>query len=303
MHRALTMEDPERRFRMQRLRKRVREWTVHEWVRQFDEALTLVTAENAAWHRTMSITEEARKRIHTAPTLVLVLDYDGTLVPFAPTPELAFPDPELLSLLKQLIKRPGTEVHVASGRDRFTLEKWLGHLNLAIHAEHGFWNRPRGSSVWTAATKVTEGWREKARAIMEEFAARTPGALVEEKTASLCWHFRRCEPEFASMQERELRLHLAELFRNHAVEVLRGSKIVELRQIGVHKGLILSRLEADLETDSCLVAIGDDTTDEDMFSNLPANGIGIHVGAGLSRAAFRLGNPTAVREFLKGLLK
>ena len=303
MHRALTMEEPERRFRMQRLRKRVREWTVHEWVRQFDEAFTQVTAENAAWHRTTSITDEVRKRIHTAPTLVLVLDYDGTLVPFAPTPELAFPDAELLSLLTQLTQRPGTEVHVASGRDRFTLEKWLGHLNLAIHAEHGFWNRARGSSDWAAAGKVTEGWRDKARAIMEEFAARTPGSLVEEKTASLCWHFRRCEPEFASMQERELRLHLAELFRNHAVEVLRGSKIVELRQIGVHKGLILSRLEADLETDSCLVAIGDDTTDEDMFANLPENGIGIHVGAGLSRAPFRLADHFAVRKFLQELVK
>ncbi|MEZ0274206.1 MAG: trehalose-phosphatase, partial [Roseimicrobium sp.] len=77
----------------------------------------------------------------------------------------------------------------------------------------------------------------------------------------------------------------------------------ELRQIGVHKGLILSRLEADLETDSCLVAIGDDTTDEDMFANLPENGIGIHVGAGLSRAAFRLADHSAVRKFLQELVK
>ncbi|QIF05649.1 bifunctional alpha,alpha-trehalose-phosphate synthase (UDP-forming)/trehalose-phosphatase [Roseimicrobium sp. ORNL1] len=302
MHRALTMEEPERRFRMQRLRKRVRDWTVHEWVRQFDQALTLVTTENAAWHRTTSITEEVRKRIHTSKRLVLVLDYDGTLVPFASTPELAIPDPALLELLQKLTRRPGTEVHVASGRDRHTLEKWLGHLKLAIHAEHGFWSRARGSTEWAAAAKVTEGWREKARAIMEEFAARTPGALVEEKTASLCWHFRRCEPVFASMQERELRLHLAELFRNHAVEVLRGSKIVELRQIGVHKGLILSRLESSLEADTCLVAIGDDTTDEDMFANLSGQGIGIHVGARLSRAPFRLADPTAVRGFLASLV-
>lgn len=303
MHRALTMEEPERQFRMQRLRKRVREWTVHEWVRQFDKALTQVTAENAAWHRTMSITDGATTRIHSARKLVLVLDYDGTLVSFAPTPELAAPDATLLELLEKLTQRPDTEVHIASGRDRRTLEKWLGHLKLALHAEHGYWNRPRGSSDWVAAAKVTEGWREKARAIMEEFAARTPGALVEEKTASLCWHFRRCEPVFASMQERELRLHLAELFRNHAVEVLRGSKIVELRQIGIHKGLILSHLESEMDPDTCLVAIGDDTTDEDMFANLPENGVGIHVGAGLSRAPFRLADPQAVREFLQELVR
>jgi trehalose 6-phosphate synthase/phosphatase len=87
------------------------------------------------------------------------------------------------------------------------------------------------------------------------------------------------------------------------VEVLRGSKIVELRQIGVHKGLILSRLESSLDADTCLVAIGDDTTDEDMFANLTGQGIGIHVGTRLSRAPFRLADPVAVRGFLQDLLK
>jgi trehalose 6-phosphate synthase/phosphatase len=78
---------------------------------------------------------------------------------------------------------------------------------------------------------------------------------------------------------------------------------VELRQIGIHKGLILTHLESDMDPDTCLVAIGDDTTDEDMFANLPENGVGIHVGAGLSRAPFRLADPEAVRELLQELVR
>lgn len=301
IHRALTMGEQERRFRMQRLRKRVRDWTVHDWVRQFDDAFTSAIEQNKAWLRTSTLNAETIARIKAAPHLTLVLDYDGTLVPFAPTPELATPDAELMKLLHALIARPGTEVNLASGRDRSTLEQWFGELDVGLHAEHGFWSRLRGSSLWTAAGKLSEGWYDKARTIMEEFAARTPGALVEEKTTSLCWHFRRCEPEFARMQERELRMHLADLFRNHPVEVLRGAKVVELRQLGIHKGVVITSLVEQAPASSCLVALGDDTTDEDMFSRLPASGIGIKVGAGLSRASYRLGDPGAVRAFLRVL--
>ena len=72
-------------------------------------------------------------RLQAAPGLFLLLDYDGTLVPFAPTPDLAEPDDELILLLQELAARPLTEVHVVSGRSRETLERWLGALPIAPH--------------------------------------------------------------------------------------------------------------------------------------------------------------------------
>jgi trehalose 6-phosphate synthase/phosphatase len=65
------------------------------------------------------------------PGLFLLLDYDGTLVPFAPTPDLAEPDDKLILLLQELAARPLTEVHMVSGRSRETLERWLGALPTA----------------------------------------------------------------------------------------------------------------------------------------------------------------------------
>src|SRR5262245_12510866 len=67
-------------------------------------------------------------RLRVAPARVLLLDYDGTLVPFAQTPDLACPDDELLALLRALGASPGTDVHVVSGRSRQSLEQWLGAL-------------------------------------------------------------------------------------------------------------------------------------------------------------------------------
>jgi trehalose 6-phosphate synthase/phosphatase len=87
--------------------------------------------------------ETLAARLEAAPVLVLLLDYAGTLVPFAPTPELAEPDVELIALLRGLAARPDTEIHIVSGRTPETLERWLGALPIGLHAEHGFLSRPR----------------------------------------------------------------------------------------------------------------------------------------------------------------
>ena len=63
-----------------------------------------------------------------------------------------------------------------------------------------------------------------------------PGALLEEKEFSLAWHFRRADPEQASLRARELLDDLAGYTRNIDVQVLEGNKVVEVRNTGVNKG-------------------------------------------------------------------
>src|SRR5439155_1435527 len=75
-------------------------------------------------------------------------------------------------------------------------------------------------------------WRERALAILEQAAARTPGSLVEHKTVSLAWHYRMADPEFGAAQANELRLHLTELLSNLPVEIVAGAKMIEVRPHG-----------------------------------------------------------------------
>jgi len=299
LHTALLMPEEEQRFRMTRLRRRVRKWTVHTWAAAFERSFQQAVEQNQKMRDSLALPAVEIARMKTAEHLILILDYDGTLVPFASQPEFAPPDRELLDLLKKLTARPQTEVHVASGRDRYSLSQWFAGVEVTLHAEHGLWGRPAGKKEWLCKATLNNEWKEKAHEIMEDFAARTPGAFVEEKTAALCWHFRRCDPEFAEFQERELRLHLGDIFSNQPVEVLRGSKIVELRQQGVHKGLIVTSVMETAPPGALVVAIGDDATDEDMFRHLPERGIGIHVGVQSSSAAYSLPSHHAVRALLK----
>jgi trehalose 6-phosphate synthase/phosphatase len=86
------------------------------------------------------------------------------------------------------------------------------------------------------------------------------------------------------------------------VEVLSGSKVIEIRQQGINKGAVASRLVAAIEPQTVVVAMGDDRTDEDLFTALPATAFTIHVGPQPSRARYRINDPAAARRLLEKLL-
>lgn len=303
LRQAILMPPDEQRARMVPLRRRIREADVHAWVRGFVAALDAAAArppdETAEENPP---TEEEIAQMHSARRLHLLLDYDGTLVPFAARPELATPDADLIELLTALTSHPRLSVHILSGRNRTLLDEWFGHLPIGLHAEHGLRSRMPGGE-WRANAVVSQGWKERIRPVLEQFAVRTPGAFVEEKEAALCWHYRLADPELGQTQSRELTLHLTSFLANLPVEVMPGHRIVEVRQHGVNKGIVLPAILASIITspEEFVVALGDDRTDEDLFAALPEHCVGIKVGSGPTLATRRLRDHEAVRAFLRDL--
>ena len=301
--RALAMEQDERRARLAPLRERVATFDVHRWVSSFLEQLERVT-EPAA--RALSPTggeaalrEELTRSLERNDELLLLLDYDGTLVPFTPTPELARPDAALLHLLRSLAGRPETEVHIVSGRSREALEQWVGSLRLWLHAEHGFWSRAPGEAEWTPAADIHGTWREPVLAILRDITARTPGSLIEVKAVAIAWHYRLADLETGARRANELRIHLNQLLSNQPVEILAGNRVLEIRPYGVHKGRIIPPMSPEREARTTILAIGDDRTDEDLFASLPPDAISARVGPGATRARYRLEGTAAVRALLQ----
>ncbi|MDQ3136045.1 MAG: trehalose-phosphatase, partial [Gemmatimonadota bacterium] len=288
------------------LRTRVQTFDVHRWVASFLEQLAEVTpaasrpglpAGGGAARR------ELHQRLMDTDSLLLLLDYDGTLVPFTPTPDLARPDREVLALLRALAARPETTVHLVSGRPQDILEEWLGHLPIWLHAEHGFLSRDPDTREWVPAAELGGSWREPVLAILRETTQRTPGSLVEVKAAALAWHYRLADQETGARRANELRLHLNQLLSNQPVEILPGNRVIEIRPYGVHKGRIVPQLSPERQAATAIVAIGDDRTDEDLFNALPPEAITIRVGSGTTRARFRLDGVVGVRQLLRSLLE
>jgi trehalose 6-phosphate synthase/phosphatase len=229
----------------------------------------------------------------------LLLDYDGTLVPFVEDPKLARPDQEVLGLLGGLAAGAGNEVVIISGRPRRDLEEWFGAIPVALVAEHGVWLRPRGGE-WRMLRAMTADWKERVRPILQVYVDRLPGALLEEKEFSLAWHYRRADPELASRRARELLDALAGFTRDIDVQVLEGNKVLEVRNTGVSKGKTAMEWLAGLGAEFIL-AIGDDWTDEDLFRALPPTAYSVRVGLVNTAARYYLSNHSAVRRVLRVL--
>jgi trehalose 6-phosphate synthase/phosphatase len=234
-----------------------------------------------------------------AERVVLLLDYDGTLVPLAPLPHMAVPDRELKDLLRMLAMAPGVALHLVSGRPREWLAEWFDEVPLTLWAEHAFWHRPLGGD-WQPAARVSTDWMAGVTPILEQFTATTPGSLVEKKSVSLAWHYRQAEREFGSRQARRLLMLLGDTLSNQPLEVLKGHKVIEVRCRGINKAAVAQALPSHIG--SAILAAGDDRTDEDLFGALPESAVTICVGSGPSGARCRLADYRAVRRLLAGVL-
>jgi trehalose 6-phosphate synthase/phosphatase len=283
---------------------RVASQDVHRWVDSFLHALSepIPMLQTPTGVNGSARAESVLPVLLAARRLVLVLDYDGTLVPLAPSPEQAVPDDELRELLRRLATRRRTEVHILSGRTTGFLERWFGDLPVHLHAEHGSFTRRAGRGRWQRRDHPHPDWQEAVRPILSDFARRTPGALVEVKEAGLAWHWRAADPEIGDRQANELGLHLGQLLGNLPLELLWGDRVLEVRPHGVHKGIVASELATEHLPEAVLVAAGNDRTDEDLFASLPADAITIAVGDRPTRARYRVHDVWILRDLLKRCL-
>ncbi|PYV92031.1 MAG: bifunctional alpha,alpha-trehalose-phosphate synthase (UDP-forming)/trehalose-phosphatase, partial [Acidobacteria bacterium] len=121
------------------------------------------------------------------------------------------------------------------------MEHWFGNLSIQLHAEHGFWSRLQPERSWEAAREESSDWKQKVLPLLEQFAAATPGSLIEEKAAAIAWHYRMADLEFGTLQAETLSLRLKKELDGMPVEVLPGDKVIEVRLQGIHKGIIVPR--------------------------------------------------------------
>lgn len=199
------------------------------------------------------------------------LDYDGTLTPIVKTPAAAVPGLGALQSLRRLTADPRNHVYVISGRDRATLESWLGDIaRLGMSAEHGCFLRPVDASEWINLIEEHEDeeWKAEVLQVFEYFTERTPGSFIERKSASITWHYRLADPEFGSWQAHQCQSLLeSTISGKKPVEVLAGKKNLEVRPLAINKGGTLRRilLDGDCPSAGFVFCAGDDRTDEDMF--------------------------------------
>ncbi|RYY19172.1 MAG: bifunctional alpha,alpha-trehalose-phosphate synthase (UDP-forming)/trehalose-phosphatase [Cytophagaceae bacterium] len=306
MHDALVMPEEEQTMRMTAMQALVKRYNVFSWTRLFMNQLAYTKMKQhtlAPEMLTEAVTTQllADFRAAEGRPRLLLLDYDGTLVGFHANPQRAEPGQELRLLLRALCDLPDTRVVIISGRDRNTLQTWLGDLPLDFIAEPGVWLRAAGEE-WQLFQALRNEWKRELRPVLELYVARTAGSFIEEKDYSLVWHYRRADADLGEGRAREMMSHLSFMTANTDLQVLEGNKVVEIKNAGLNKGTAAARWLARYEPAFAL-ALGDDRTDEDTFRAMPETAYTVRVGTGVrSLARYNLASPTEVRQLLRKLL-
>jgi trehalose-phosphatase len=242
-----------------------------------------------------------------AAHLLLMFDFDGTLVDLAATPLAAALPAERRDLLAGLASRPDVTVGVVSGRRLPDVRARVGiGAGLYYAGSHGMEIEGGGASF------VHEGLRRgrPGIALLRERAAAAvaglAGVVVEDKEYSFVLHTRQAAPPAKAEATRAV----MEIARPEEVAgVVRlqpGSEMLEvLPSVRWNKGdavrWITRRVTAPHRAVRVMY-VGDDVTDEDALAALPPGGIGVVVGTHPSIASFRLADPLAVEALLRMLV-
>ena len=299
---ALEMPKEEQVRRNKVMQKRLKRYNVEKWAKEFMKTLketTVTRSEIKTIEVTRNIKKDLFERYSSARKRILFLDYDGTLVNYVDKPEDAKPDPELLQLVENLAKQKNTRVVLISGRDKETIGRWWQNKDIELIAEHGVWFRS-ASGEWELTENLDCSWMEKIRPVLETFVDRTPGTFIEEKNYSLAWHYRKANPELGEVRANELSTVLRDLISNHGLTVLQGNKVLEIKNSGVTKGKAAGKLLD--ENYDLIFAIGDDYTDEYLFTELPEKTMTFKVGTTSTNAKYFIRNSGDVRELLSQFL-
>ncbi len=301
LRQALEMPEDEQVKRNKKMRSRLKRYNIERWIGDYLDRLEQIKKiqnKMISKELTSRNIQDLVKRVNKSKNALLLLDYDGTLMPFDTDPQKVKPDKQLYGILKKLRENSNITLVIISGRDRNTLEDWLGKVSDGLVAEHGVWIKHK---QWETVEQMSDKWKSEVKPILEIFVDRTPGSFIEEKNYSLAWHYRKVDPALAAVRVGELKDDLSHITTNLNVGVLEGNKVIEIKSTGVNKGKgamsWLNKSDWDL-----ILSIGDDWTDEDIFEILPRDSISIKVGFGPSKAKFRLPTIQKVRDMLKEIV-
>lgn len=302
IYEALTMPPDKQIAHIKVMQESLKRYNIHHWVKMFFDRLNEVIGRQRALATKIidkNTGDSIKDMYNKAGKRILFLDYDGTLTGFFDKPSKATPDSDLVNILKKLAKDSKNRIVIISGRDKNTLDEWLGNMNIDIIAEHGIWLKEKGKS-WETFTDLKNEWKEDFRPILEAYVDRTPGSFVEEKDYSLVWHYRKVETGLGELRTRELASHLRYMAADKNLSVLEGDMVVEIKNSEVNKGRAAERW-LSLDNFDFVLAIGDDWTDEDTFLVMPNEAITIRVGRSTSQAKYRIESYEHVRNFFKNL--
>lgn len=208
--------------------------------------------------------------------VAFLLDFDGTLVDIAPTPESIVVPPGLKETLLRLRAACGDALAVITGRPVPQIDEFLGDVPFAVAGEHGIAirHRPGGPIERAALPPVPGEWLREA----QDLVASLPGTRLERKVGGFVLHY-RAAPESGTTLRKAAEAWVAPT--NGLFHVQAAKMAWEIRPAGVDKGYAVRLLMENAPfAGRRPVFVGDDVTDEDgVKAAVSLGGLGLRIPA------------------------
>ncbi|CAA0815895.1 Alpha-alpha-trehalose-phosphate synthase [Striga hermonthica] len=258
---ALTMPAEEREKRHWYNFKHVTSHTAQQWAEFFISELNDTVIEAKQRIRKISpplVFSEGINAYLQSENRLLILGFNSALTETVDIPggrggdqikemELKL-HPDLGGPLTILCNDPNTTVLVLSGSCRRTLDDNFGKYDMWLAAENGMFLRStKGEWRTTMPELLHMDWVDTVKHVLEYFTERTPRSHFEQRETSLVWNYKYADVEFGRLQARDMLQHLwSGPISNTPVDVIQGSRTVEVRPVGVTKGAAIARILGEI---------------------------------------------------------
>ena len=216
-------------------------------------------------------------------TILIALDFDGTLAPLVDDPEESRMIAPAREVLEKLTSTWGVTIAIVSGRSIDSLRRVADPLDeWFLVGSHGIevvapGELLRYQTPWLVPTALIT--------VLKEIVRSHPGTRLEIKPFGLALHTRGAAWSVAHSASSSAQL-VFEKWKSDLV-VRKGKAVVECSIQSVTKGDGLLDIVGRCSPSAVLFA-GDDQTDEDGFAALGSGDVSIHVGSGVSLANYRV---------------
>src|ERR1700674_3451397 len=161
-------------------------------------------------------------QIQSSCRVVVILDFDGTLVNIAPLPDLVRLTLATRRVLRRLAHHPRVTLVVISGRRRAELQRYIGLPGIRYFGLYGWECRGHSPLPSSALTALRD-----ARSQLSIHLSSIPGLWVEDKHFSLSVHFLDVPPPAQHRARRKLHSLLLPFQKTlRVIENLRDAEIV-----------------------------------------------------------------------------
>jgi trehalose 6-phosphate phosphatase len=244
---------------------------------------------------------QLRATLEDAPGLLVCLDFDGTLAPIVDDPNAAVPTERNREAVASLAEAPSVTTAVVSGRALTDVRERIDGPSIYA-GNHGLELARRGAVAVHPVARKRAARIDRVCAVLEVALASVPNCRIENKRLTGTVHVRSV-PAAAEPVVRRIVREAVDRFGGDALEISPGKRILEIGpDFPWGKGQAVELIAADEPSETVVVYIGDDVTDESAFRAVEPDGIGIRVGDDdPSNASSRVQSPAAVAPVLSWL--